>query len=96
VVEFDFELQRVDDVGRVEVRAEPRVVIDGNTIEVPKEAPRGAEYPRVVGWRAIGRELVTTASVSIGSDDPLNWCVRLTQPADTAVSVALHVESVPA
>jgi hypothetical protein len=95
VVEFDFELRRDDEVERVEVRAEPRVVIDGNTLEIPRDAPLGAEYPRVLGWRTSNGEFQATASVSIDADDPSHWSVRLTQPPDTAVSVALHAEPMP-
>lgn len=88
--EFDFDLVWTRDSNPVRIAASPRVVIDGNHLEDPDEAPVGAERPTVMGWRnRETNDLLAGPTIRIAPADGTQWSIRISQPLDTAVSVIL-------
>jgi hypothetical protein len=89
--DFDFDI-----VGQLDepicVVGEALVVIDGSQTETRDTAPLGAPTPAIDCW--INRDdeaLTNNRDLLVDADGPRRWSVRVSQPADTAVTVALRV-----
>jgi hypothetical protein len=78
---------------RLELIANPRVVIDNGVTEAQHEAPIGADVPSIVGWVDSEDVLHSGNSIVIESTAAGSYRVRVYQPPDTAVTVNItHVE----
>jgi hypothetical protein len=89
-VEFPFAVNKPRGAEAVRVTARPEVFIDGGLETAP---PMGAEVPQLVEWHDLATGAVLHGSeLVVAQDGDSKWAVVISQPTDTAVTVALSVE----
>jgi hypothetical protein len=73
------------------IEAEPRVVLDSGAAEIAKDAPLGADTPRVAGWsEPAARRYTSSASIYLAGEGEHKLQVDIHQPADTMIVLALR------
>lgn len=71
--------------------AEPRVVLEGGVAEAASDRPAGADLPATLGWATDGGSPngnATFVPTKVGESLAELW---VSQPADTAVTVVVHI-----
>jgi hypothetical protein len=88
-VEFPFAVNKPRGQGEILITARPDVLIDGGR---ETEPPLGAEVPELLEWHDLATGTVSLGpDLVVAQDGQTRWSVVISQPPDTAVTVALSV-----
>jgi hypothetical protein len=89
---FPVQVIHGEKAGKVALRANPRVVLDGGT-EAEGSGPAGGAAPAVVGWEDIKTGTSLSTSPKLDVDPGVSTVLVLVhQPPDTAVTVGVEVD----